>query len=97
VEALPRPTALRDITSEDTRVISSITVTLLIAGLVGLLVFVFLEMAFLAVVQLMRLVTLAFAHTLLVSFVLRIIRALILEKWGRHGLYRAGSETDASR
>lgn len=77
--------------------VTSITEALLVSGFVRSLIFVFLEMSFLAVVQLMRMVTLAFAHTLLVSFVLRIILAMVLEKWGRYGLYRASRETDARR
>jgi hypothetical protein len=77
--------------------LTSISVALLVAGLVRSLVLVFFEVPFLAVVPLMRAVTLAFTDTLLVSFVLRIIRALILEKRGGHGLYRSPGETDGSR
>jgi hypothetical protein len=75
--------------------VTSVSETLLVPGFVRSLVFVFLEMSFLAMVQLMRMVTLAFTLTLLVSFVLRIIGALLLEIWGRYGLNGAGSETDA--
>jgi hypothetical protein len=78
---------------------ASISVALLVAGLVRFLVVIFLEMPFLAVVQVMRMVTLSFAHTLLVSFVLRVIGALalVLKKWGGHGLDRASRETDTRR
>jgi hypothetical protein len=44
-------------------------VTLLVAGLVSLLVFVFLEVPLLAVVQVMRMVSLTLTHALLVPFV----------------------------
>jgi hypothetical protein len=75
----------------------SVSEALLVSGFVRSVVFVFLEVSFLAMVQLVRMVTLAFTLTLLVSFVLRIIRALFLEKWGRYGLYCASSETDTGR
>jgi hypothetical protein len=60
----------------------SIAVALLVASLVGFLVFVFLKVVFLVVVPVMRMIVSAFAHALLVGFVLRIIRALVL---GLHG------------
>jgi hypothetical protein len=41
----------------------------------------------------MRTVILAFAHTLLVCFVFRIIRFVVLEKWSRHSLYHASGDT----
>src|SRR5271154_7156630 len=57
-------------------------VALLVTSLVRFLVFVFLEVPLLGVVQVVRLVILAFAHALLVPRVLRIIRLLlVLEKW----------------
>jgi hypothetical protein len=66
-----------------------ITVALLVAGLVCLLVFVFLEVPLLAVIQVSRMIRSTFVHALLVSFVLRIIRTLVLEKWSPGGLRRA--------
>src|SRR5580700_2079095 len=69
-------------------------VTLLIAGLIGFLVFVLFEVSLLAVVKLTRLVILAFAHTLLVCFVFRIILVL---KWSRHGLNRGSADTNTHR
>jgi Mg/Co/Ni transporter MgtE len=74
--------------------VTSVSEASLVPGFVCSLVFVFLEVSFLAMVQLMCSVTLAFTLTLLVSFVLRIIGPLLLEKWGRYGLNGAGSETD---
>jgi hypothetical protein len=65
-------------------------VTLLVAGLIRFLVLVFFEVSLLAVVTVMRVVILAFAHPLLVSFVFRIVLVVILimvlQNWSRHGL-----------
>src|ERR1039458_4390147 len=65
---------------------------LLVASLVRFIVFVLFEVPLLAVVQAARMVTAAFAHTLLVRFVLRVILFVlllllfaILGKWSRHG------------
>src|ERR1039457_2950301 len=64
---------------------------LLVASLVGFVVFVLFEVPLLAVVQVARMVIAAFAHTLLVCFVLRVILFVllllfvVLGKWSRHG------------
>jgi len=57
----------------------SISAALLVACFVGLLVFVFLEVPFLGVVPVMRMVILALAHALLICLRLRVIRVVILE------------------
>jgi len=67
-----------------------IGVALLVASLVGFLVFVFLEVVFLVVIPVMRMIVSAFAHALLVGFVFRIIRALVL------GLYGACTDAQAN-
>jgi len=73
-----------------------ITSPLLIASFASLLVFILFEVPLLAVVLVMRLIVLTLAHTLLVGFVLRIIRALVLE--GRcHGLHSGATHTNANR
>src|ERR1022692_2978932 len=85
--------------------ITSIAVALLVAGLVRLLVFVFLEVPLLAVVPVVRMVVFAFAHTLRVCLVLRIILLLflvlflvvVLEKWSAHSLYHASTDTNTGR
>jgi hypothetical protein len=74
-----------------------ISVALLVASLVRLLVVVFLEVPFLAVVPVMRMVRLTFVHALLVSFVFRIILVMVLEKWSPSGLCRAPRNTNACR
>ncbi len=80
-----------------TNTLTSISVAPLIASLIRSLVLVFFEVFFLAVVALMRTVTLAVVHTLLVSFVLRIVLALVLEKRGGHRFNHSPGETDPSR
>ena len=78
---------------------------LLVARLIRFLVFVFFEVPLLAVIPVMRMVVLAFAHTLLVCFVFRIILVLVLgvvlvvllEKWSPHSLYRASTDTNTDR
>jgi hypothetical protein len=72
-----------------------ITVAILVAGLVRLLVFIFLEVPLLAVVQVSRMISFTFVHALLVSFVLRIIRTVVLEKWSPGGLRRARRDPNA--
>ena len=71
--------------------------SLLIAGLVRLLIFVFFEMPLFAVVEVMRLVGLAFVEALLIFFVLRIILCVILEKWSASSLCHHPSNTHACR
>src|SRR5580698_2620212 len=77
----------------------SVAVALLVTGLVGFLVFIFLEVSFLAVIQIVRMVTLAFVHALLVSFVFRVVRfvVLVLEEWSCHGLDRASTDSHPRR
>jgi hypothetical protein len=70
-----------------------IAAALLVASLVRFLVYVLFEVPILAVVPVMRTVILAFAHTLLVCFVFRIILFVVLEKWSRHGLHHASGDT----
>jgi hypothetical protein len=53
-----------------------VTATLLVAGFVGLLIFVFLEVMLLAVVVVTRMICLTLAHTLLIRLVLGVIRVL---------------------
>ena len=75
-----------------------VAVALLVTSLVRLLVFVFLVVPLLAVVQVMRMVSVTFAHTLLVLFVSRIIRAgalVPLEKWSSSSLCRAPKNNNA--
>jgi hypothetical protein len=81
------------------RVIALLDVALLVAGLVRFLVFVSLEVPLLGVIQVMRLVILAFAHALLVPFVLRVIRLLrlVLGKWSSYSLKRASTDTNTQR
>jgi len=67
--------------------ITSIVVAFLVASLVSFLVFVFFEASLLGVVPVMRMVILAFAHTLLVFFVFRIVLFVVLKKWSCHSLY----------
>ena len=74
-----------------------IAAALLVASLVRFLVYVFLEVPILAVVPVMRTVILAFAHTLLVCFVFRIILFVVLEKWSRDSLYHASGDTHTHR
>ncbi|MGP0073887.1 MAG: hypothetical protein ACLPWF_18385 [Bryobacteraceae bacterium] len=71
----------------------------LITILIRFLVFVFFEVSLLAVVQIMRMVTLAVADALLVSFVLRVVLivVLVLEEWSRHGLDRASTNSHTHR
>jgi hypothetical protein len=70
-----------------------IAAALLVASLVRFLVYVLFEAPILAVVPVMRTVILAFAHTLLVCLVFRIILFVVLEEWSRHGLHHASSDT----
>jgi hypothetical protein len=77
--------------------VTSIAVSLLVASLVRFLVLGFFEVPLLAVVQLTRMVGLAFAHTLLVCFVFRVILFVVLEKWSSHSLYRAATDTNTHR
>jgi hypothetical protein len=63
--------------------------TLLIAGFVGFLVVVFLKVMLFAVILIMPMIGLAFTHTLLVGFVVGVIRFL--------GLERASSDADGQR
>ena len=70
---------------------------LLVAGLIRFLVFVFLEVPLLGVVLVMRMVILAFAHTLLVCFVFRIVLIVVLGKWNRYSVYRASTYTNTHR
>jgi hypothetical protein len=79
------------------RTITSIATAFLVAGLVGFLIVVFLEVPLLAVVQVFRAIVLAFAHTLLVCLVFRVIRVLVLEKWSSHSLYCASTDTQHQR
>jgi hypothetical protein len=72
-------------------------VALLVAGLVRFLVFVFFEVPLLAVIPVVNLVVFAFAHTLLVCFVFRIIRGVVLEERSSHSLYGGTGETDSYR
>jgi hypothetical protein len=74
-----------------------IAAALLVASLVRFLVYVLFEVPILAVVPVMRTVILAFAHTLLVCFVFRIILFVVLEKWSRHSLYHASGDTQTHR
>ena len=74
-----------------------IAVALLVASLIRFLVFVFFEVPLFAVIPVMRLVILAFAHTLLVCFVFRIIWGVVLEERSRHSLYGGTGETDSYR
>jgi hypothetical protein len=67
-----------------------IAAALLVASLVGFLIFVLFEVVLLAVVFAIRLVNLAFAYALLVGFVFRII--LILER-SRDRLHHASTDT----
>ena len=75
--------------------------TLLVAGLIRFLVLVFFEVSLLAVVPVMRVVILAFADPLLVSFVFRIvlvvILVMVLQNWSRDGLCRASTNTQTHR
>ena len=75
----------------------SIAAALLVASFVRLLVYVLLEVPILAVVPVMRTVILAFTHTLLVCFVLRIILLVVLEKWSCHSLHRGSTDTNTGR
>jgi hypothetical protein len=72
-----------------------------ITCLVRLLVFVFLEVPLLALVRIAGTVALGLEYTLLVRFVLRIIRSLslslVLEKWSRNSLDRASTDTEHYR
>jgi hypothetical protein len=70
-----------------------IAAALLVASLVGFLVYVLFEVPILAVVPVMRTVILAFAHPLLVCLVFRIILFVVLEEWSRHSLYHASGDT----
>lgn len=63
----------------------SITVALLVTALVRFLVFVFLEVSLLAVIQIMRAVALAFAHALLVPSVFRIVVSFVLSWSWKYG------------
>ena len=78
------------------KLVTLIAMAFLVARLVCFLVFVLFEVSFLAMVQLMRMVTLAFAHALLVSLVFRVILVVILE-WSCHGLRRASTDNHARR
>jgi hypothetical protein len=62
------------------RVAISIGVALLVASLVRFLVFVFAEMPLLGMVPAMRMVILAFTHTLLIPFVFRIILVFVFRR-----------------
>jgi hypothetical protein len=81
--------------------LTSIAATLLVAGLIRFLVLVFFEVSLLAVIPVTRVVILAFAHPLLVSFVFRIvlvvILVMVLQNWSRHGLCRASADTHTHR
>src|ERR1039457_2947962 len=75
---------------------------LLVASLVRFIVFVLFEVPLLAVVEAARMVTAAFAHTLLVCFVLRVILFVlllllllfaVLGKWSRHGRCSPNADT----
>src|ERR1017187_8275263 len=78
---------------------------LLVASLVRFIVFVLFEVPLLAVVEAARMVTAAFAHTLLVCFVLRVILFVllllllfaVLRKWSRHGRCSPYPDTDTHR
>jgi hypothetical protein len=76
---------------------ASISVALLVTSLVGSLVFVFLEVPFLRVIPVMRMVSLAFTHALLVCFGFGIVLVVIvvLKKWSCYGLDRASADTNA--
>src|ERR1700733_13199735 len=56
-----------------------IRAALLIAGLVGFLVFVFLEVSLLGMIAAMDFVVLAFPYALLIGLVFRVIPGLVLE------------------
>jgi hypothetical protein len=77
----------------------SAPVALLVAGFVGLLVFVFFEVSLLGMITIMATVILTLTHALLVFLILRIvlIMVMLLEKWSGHGRYYASSGAETHK